>query len=86
MVMNVLKLKDGVFGFTWNFETGEVEEVFTEEFTSKEIQLMGRVMGDDISMILDNSDIELVFGDDIVDQDELVEMGLDGVMEFEGAN
>ena len=86
MVMNVLKLKDGVFGFTWNFETGEVEEVFTEELTSKEIQLMGRVMGDDISMILDNSDIELVFGDDIVDQDELVEMGLDGVMEFEGAN
>ena len=86
MVMNVLKLKDGVFGFTWNFETGEVEEVFTEELTSKEVQLMAKVMGDDISMILDNSDIELVFGDDIVDQDELVEMGLDGVMEFEGAN
>ena len=86
MVMNVLKLKDGVFGFTWNFETGEVEEVFTEELTSKEIQLMGRVTGDDISMILDNSDIELVFGDDITDQDELVEMCLDGVMEFEGAN
>ena len=21
-----LKLKEGVFGFTWNFETGEVEE------------------------------------------------------------
>ena len=86
MVMNVLKLKDGVFGFTWNFEIGEVEEVFTEELTSKEVQLMAKVMGDDISMILDNSDIELVFGDDIVDQDELVEMGLDGVMEFEGAN
>lgn len=81
-----LKLKEGVFGFTWNFETGEVEEVFTEELTSKEVQLMAKVMGDDISMILDNSDIELVFGDDIVDQDELVEMGLDGVMEFEGAN
>ncbi len=77
-----LKLKEGVFGFTWNFETGEVEEVFTEELTSKEIQLMGRVMGDDICMVLEDHDIELVFGDDIVDQNELVEMGLDGVMEF----
>ena len=78
-----LKLKDGVFGFTWNFETGEVEEVFTEELSSKEIQLMGRVMGDDVSLILEDHDIDLVFGDDyIADQDELVEMGLDEVMEF----
>ena len=82
MVME-LKLKDGVFGFTWNFETGEVEEVFTEELSSKEIQLMGRVMGDDVSLILEDHDIDLVFGDDyIADQDELVEMGLDEVMEF----
>ena len=43
-----LKLKEGVFGFTWNFETGEVGEVFTEELTSKEVQLIGRVMGDDV--------------------------------------
>ena len=76
-----LQLKEGVFGFTWNFETGEVEEVFTEKLTSKEIQLMGRVMGDDICMVLEDHDIELVFGDDIVDQNELVEMELDGVME-----
>ena len=78
-----LQLKEGVFGFTWNFETGEVEEVFTEKLTSKEIQLMGRVMGDDICMVLEDHDIELVFGDDIVDQNELVEMELDGVMEFD---
>ena len=77
-----LKLKEGVFGFTWNFETGEVEEVFTEELTSKEIQLIGRVMGDDVSLIIYNSDISLVFGDDIENQDELKEMGLAGVMEF----
>ena len=77
-----LKLKEGVFGFTWNFETGEVGEVFTEELTSKEIQLIGRVMGDDVSLIIYNSDISLVFGDDIENQDELEEMGLAGVMEF----
>ena len=77
-----LKLKEGVFGFTWNFETGEVEEVFTEELTSKEVQLIGRVMGDDVSLIIYNSDISLVFGDDIENQDELEEMGLAGVMEF----
>ena len=77
-----LKLKEGVFGFTWNFETGEVEEVFTEELTSKEIQLIGRVMGDDVTLIIYNSDISLVFGDDIENQDELKEMGLAGVMEF----
>jgi len=87
MVMNVLKLKDGVFGFTWNFETGEVEEVFTEKPSSKEIQLICRVMEDHVSLILEDHDIELVFGDDyIADQDELVEMCLDGVMEFKGAN
>lgn len=77
-----LKLKEGVFGFTWNFETGEVGEVFTEELTSKEIQLIGRVMGDDVSLIIYNSDISLVFGDDIENQDELEEMGLAEVMEF----
>ena len=77
-----LKLKEGVFGFTWNFETGEVGEVFTEELTSKEIQLIGRVMGDDVTLIIYNSDISLVFGDDIENQDELKEMGLAGVMEF----
>lgn len=77
-----LKLKEGVFGFTWNFETGEVGEVFTEELTSKEVQLIGRVMGDDVSLIIYNSDISLVFGDDIENQDELEEMGLAGVMEF----
>ena len=49
---------------------------------AKEIQLMGRVMGDDICMVLEDHDIELVFGDDIVDQNELVEMELDGVMEL----
>ena len=77
-----LKLKEGVFGFTWNFETGEVGEVFTEELTSKEIQLIGRVMGDDVTLIIYNSDISLVFGDDIESQGELEEMGLAGVMEF----
>lgn len=77
-----LKLKEGVFGFTWNFETGEVEEVFTEELTSKEVQLMAKVMGEDICMILEDQDIELVFGDDIGNLDELEEMGLDKVMEF----
>jgi hypothetical protein len=80
MVME-LKLKEGVFGFTWNYETGEVKEVFTEELTSKEIQLIGRVMGDDVSLIIEDHDIEFIFGDEM-DQDELEEMGLDKVMEF----
>jgi hypothetical protein len=79
--MNV-KLKDNVFGFTWNYETGEVEEVFTEELTPKEIQLMGRVMGEDICLILEEQDIELVFGEDIETRDELEEMGLTEVMEL----
>ena len=57
--MNI-KLKDNVFGFTWNYETGEVGEVFTEELTPREVQLMGRVMGEDICLILDSTDIELV--------------------------
>ena len=77
-----LRLKEGVFGFTWNYETGELEEVFTEELSSKEVQLIGRVMGDDVTLIIYNSDISLVFGDDIENQDELKEMGLAGVMEF----
>ena len=76
-----LRLKEGVFGFTWNYETGELEEVFTEELSSKEIQLIGRVMGDDVSLVLENRDIEFIFGDE-VNKDELEEMGLNVVLEF----
>ena len=79
--MNI-KLKDNVFGFTWNYETGEVGEVFTEELTPREVQLMGRVMGEDICLVLDSTDIELVFGEDIETRDDLREMGLAEVLEF----
>ena len=79
--MNV-KLKDNVFGFTWNYETGEVEEVFTEQLTTKEIQLMVRVVGNDTCLILEEHDIELVFGEDIETRDDLEEMGLTEVMEL----
>jgi len=77
-----LRLKEGVFGFVWNFEDGEVVDTYTEELSSREIELIGRVVGSDICIIIDNSDISLVFGDDIENQDELEEMGLAGVMEF----
>ena len=77
-----LKLKEGVFGFVWNFEDGDVVEIFTEELTSKEIQLMGKVVGDDVSMILDDNDVNLIFEDSIEDEVELEEMGLAEVIEF----
>ena len=77
-----LRLKEGVFGFVWNFEDGEVVDTYTEELSSREIELIGRVVGSDICIIIDNSDISLVFGDAIENQDELEEMGLAGVMEF----
>ena len=77
-----LRLKEGVFGFVWNFEDGEVVDTYTEELSSREIELIGRVVGSDICIIIDNSDIDLVFGDDIENQGELEEMGLAGVMEF----
>jgi hypothetical protein len=79
--MNI-KLKDNVFGFTWNFEDGEVGEVFTEQLTQNEIQLMCRVIGKDICLILEDADIELVFGESIETRDELEEMGLAEVMEL----
>ena len=77
-----LRLKEGVFGFVWNFEDGEVVDTYTEELSSREIELIGRVVGSDICIIIDNSDISLIFGDDIENQGELEEMGLAGVMEF----
>jgi hypothetical protein len=43
---------------------------------------MGRVMGEDICLILEEQDIELVFGEDIETRDELEEMGLTEVMEL----
>ena len=43
---------------------------------------MGRVMGKDICLILEEQDIELVFGEDIETRDELEEMGLTEVMEL----
>jgi hypothetical protein len=79
--MNI-KLKDNVFGFTWNFADGEVGEVFTEQLTPKEIQLMCRVMGEDICLILDDTDIELVFGESIETRGDLEEMELAEVMEL----
>ena len=77
-----LKLKEGVFGFTWNFETGEMGEVFTEQLTPREMELVSKIVSDDGCVIFSNEDIAFVFDEDIADQDELVEMGLDGVMEF----
>ena len=77
-----LKLKEGVFGFTWNFETGEMGEVFTEQLTPREMELVSKIVSDDGCAIFSNEDIVFVFDEDIADQDELVEMGLDGVMEF----
>jgi hypothetical protein len=77
-----LKLKEGVFGFAWNFEDGELVEIFTEELTPREISLIGKIKGDDISAILGNEDVEVIFGDSIEDQAELEDMGLAEVMEF----
>ena len=77
-----LKLKEGVFGFAWNFEDGELVEIFTEELTPREISLIGKIKGDDIGVILGNEDVEVIFGDSIEDQAELEDMGLAEVMEF----
>ena len=72
----IAKLKDGVFGFIYNFESGEIEDIFTEELTNREIELMGRVAGDDICIILENEDVEMIFGDELDEEDiKLMELG-----------
>jgi hypothetical protein len=82
--MNV-KFKDGVYGFIWNFKYGVVGEVFTEQLSDKETQLLYRTMHEDNYLIIDEDDIKdcFLWGNDIMDEDEFYNgYKLDKVMEL----
>ena len=79
--MNV-KFKDGVYGFIW--VNGEIGEVFTEQLSDKEIQLLYRTMHEDHCLVVDEEDFQDCFtdGEDFIEEDEFYGCGLDKVMEL----
>ena len=82
MVMNV-KLKDGVYGFVWE-QNGTIGEIFTEELSDKDIELINRALHYDYMLVVDEEDIKDCFtdGDDVMDEDDFYSCGLDKVMEL----
>ncbi len=80
--MNV-KFKDGVYGFVWE-QDGTIGEIFTEPLSDKDIQLIYRVIDEDLMLIVDDEDFMNCFtdGDDNIDEDDFYNCTLDKVMEF----
>ncbi len=79
--MSTLKFAEGVKGFTWDFESGEVVVIFTEELSAKEMELVIKPSGD-LCVILKEEDINNVFEGDWGSQEELEEAGMDNVLVF----
>ncbi len=79
--MSTLKFAEGVKGFTWDFESGEVVAIFTEELSAKEMELVIKTSGD-LCVILTEEDINNVFEGSWESQEELVEGEMDSVLVF----
>ena len=58
--MSTLKFVEGVKGFTWDYESGEVIAIFTEELSAKEMELVIKASGD-VCVIFTEEDINNVF-------------------------
>jgi len=80
-VMSTLKFAEGVKGFTWDFESGEVVVIFTEELSAREKELVVKASGDRYP-IFTEEDINNVFEGDWGSQEELEEAGMDNVLVF----
>ena len=79
--MSTLKFAEGVKGFTWDFESGEVVAIFTEELSAKEMELVVKASGD-LCVILTEEDINNVFEGSWESQEELEEAEMDSVLVF----
>ena len=57
----MVKLKENVFGFTYDSEYGNVQKIFTQPLTENEIKLVNKVLSEDDVLFTDNEDINSMF-------------------------
>ena len=78
----MVKLKNGVTGFTYDSEYGNVQEIFTQPLTEKEIKLIERVLSEDDVLFTDNEDINSMFEFECKEDLEKDVEGLNEVLEW----
>ena len=57
----MVKLKNGVTGFTYDSCYGNVQEIFTQPLTENEVKLINKVLCEDDILFTDNEDINSMF-------------------------
>lgn len=78
----MVKLKENVFGFTYDSEYGNVQKIFTQPLTKKEIKLINEVLSEDDVLFTDNEDINSMFEFDCKEDLESDVEGLNEVLEW----
>jgi len=78
----MVKLKNGVTGFTYDSEYGNVQEIFTQPLTEKEIKLIERVLSEDDVLFTSDSSLSDMFEFDSKEDLEKDVEGLNEVLEW----
>ena len=78
----MVKLKNEVTGFIYDSEYGNVQKIFTESLTEKEIKLINEVLSEDDVLFTDNEDINSMFEFDCKEDLESDVEGLNEVLEW----
>jgi hypothetical protein len=78
----MVKLKNGVTGFTYDSCYGNVQEIFTQPLTEKEIKLIERVLSEDDILFTNNDSLSDMFEFDSKEDLEKDVEGLNDVLEW----
>jgi hypothetical protein len=78
----MVKLKNGVTGFTYDSCYGNVQEIFTQPLTEKEIKLIERVLSEDDVLFTSDSSLSDMFEFDSKEDLEKDVEGLNEVLEW----
>ena len=78
----MVKLKNGVTGFTYDSCYGNVQEIFTQPLTEKEIKLIERVLSEDDVLFTNNDSLSDMFEFDSKEDLEKDVEGLNDVLEW----
>jgi len=78
----MVKLKNGVTGFTYDSCYGNVQEIFTQPLTEKEIKLIERVLSEDDVLFTSDSSLSDMFEFDSKEDLENDVEGLNEVLEW----
>ena len=78
----MVKLKNGVTGFTYDSCYGNVQEIFTQPLTEKEIKLIERVLSEDDILFTNNDSLSYMFEFDSKEDLEKDVEGLNDVLEW----